>query len=150
MCLHFCNQRRLHSDPELHLRNRLIPVVEEAKFLGVIFDRKLSFIPHLKYLRNKCCKAINLLKVISCKGWGSDTDTLLKLYRALIRSKLDYGCIVYGSARKSYLQLLDPIKNQALRICLGAFRTSPMKSLEVEANELPLILRREKLFSIRM
>jgi len=26
---------------------------------------------------------------------------------ALIRSKLDYGCIVYGSARGSYLQMLD-------------------------------------------
>ena len=27
----------------------------------------------------------------------------------LIRSKLDYGCIVYGSARGSYLQMLDPM-----------------------------------------
>ena len=33
-------------------------------------------------------------------------------------SKLDYGCIVYGSARKSYLQMLDPIHNQGLRLCL--------------------------------
>ena len=40
------------------------------------------------------------------------------LYRSLIRSKLDYGCIVYGSARKSYLQMLDPIHNQGLRLCL--------------------------------
>ena len=29
---------------------------------------------------------------------------LLNLYRSLIRSKLDYGSIVYGSARKSYLK----------------------------------------------
>ena len=34
---------------------------------------------------------------------------------------LDYGCIIYGSTRKSYLQMLDPIHNQGLRLALGAF-----------------------------
>ena len=33
--------------------------------------------------------------------------------------KLDYGCIIYGSARKSYLQMLDPIRNQGLGLALG-------------------------------
>ena len=32
-----------------------------------------------------------------------------------------------------------------MRLSLGAFRTSPANSLCVEANELPLRLRREKL-----
>ena len=36
---------------------------------------------------------------------------------------------MYGSARKSYLQMLDPIHNQGLRLCLGAFRISPVESL---------------------
>jgi len=44
-----------------------------------------------------------------------------------------------------YLCMLDPIQNHALRLCLGAFRTSPCSSLSVEADELPLNLRREKL-----
>jgi len=69
----------------------------------------------------------------------------LHLYRALIRSKLDYGSVVYGSARKSYLQMLDPVQNHALCLCLGAFRTSPVLNLHVEANEMPLELRRRKL-----
>ena len=62
-----------------------------------------------------------------------------------LRSKLDYGCVVYGSARGSYLRMLDPIQNHALRLCLGAFRTSPATSLCVAANEPPLELRRTKL-----
>ena len=41
--------------------------------------------------------------------------------------------------------MLDPIQNQGLRLSLGAFRTSPAHSLCVEANELPLRLKREKL-----
>ena len=51
------------------------------------------------------------------------------------RSKLDYGCIVYGSPRKSYLQMLDPVHSQGLRLCLGAFRTSPVESLYVDAHK---------------
>ena len=83
--------------------------MEETKFvLGVIFDRKLSFIPHLKYVKKKASKALNILKVIGNTEWGADRKVMLRLYR----SKLEYGCIVYGSARKSYLQMLDPIHNQ--------------------------------------
>jgi len=41
--------------------------------------------------------------------------------------------------------MLEPIQNQALRLCLGAFRTSPVESLQVEANEPPLAIRRNKL-----
>ena len=61
------------------------------------------------------------------------------------RSKLDYGCIVYGSARKSYLQMLDPIHNQGLKRCLGAFRTCPVESLYVDEREPSLGARRGKL-----
>src|SRR2546425_7831240 len=74
-----------------------------------------------------------------------EINKYIKLYRTLIRSKLDYGSIVYGSARKSYLQMLDPIQNLSLRLCLGAFRTSPVESLQIEANEPPLSSRRNKL-----
>ena len=35
-----------------------IPVVEQYEFLGVIFDKKLSFIPHNNYLKAKCHKAL--------------------------------------------------------------------------------------------
>jgi hypothetical protein len=82
---------------------------------------------------------------VSNTPWGADKKVLLQLYRSLVRSKLDYGCIVYGSARKSYLQALDAIHNQGIRMCLGVFPTSPTKSLYVEANEPSLKNRRIKL-----
>ena len=100
---------------------------------------KLSFISHMNYLSNKCHKALNLQH-----GLGADRKVLLGLYRTLVRSKLDYGCIVYGSARQSYLRKVDSIHNQGLQLPLGAFRTS-VNSLYAEANEPSLNLRRKKL-----
>lgn len=34
------------------LDNTEIPIVEEHKFLGIIFDKILTYIPHIKYLSN--------------------------------------------------------------------------------------------------
>jgi len=135
--IHFCNQRRLHPEPLLFLNNHPFPVVNEVKFLGLYFDNKLSFLLHIKYLKTKCLQAMNLFKIIAHHTWGADQSTLLTLYRTLVRSKLDYGAIVYGSTCKSYLKILEPLPNQALRICLGAYRTSPVSSLQVLAHEFP-------------
>ena len=44
---------RVCSKPVLNLKGTGIPVVEETKFLGIIFERKLSFIPHLRHLKDK-------------------------------------------------------------------------------------------------
>ena len=137
--MHFCRLRNSHPHPELTLNGTLIPVVEQTKFLGVNFDNKLTFLPHIRYLKEKCVKALNLL-VCSPGSWGADQHTLLHLYRSLVRSKLDYGSVVYGFAREFYLRILDPIQNHALRLCLGAFRTSPASSLYVQANEPPLYI----------
>ena len=49
--------------------------------------------------------------------------------------------------------MLDPIHNQGLRLALGVFRTSPVASLYVEADEPSLYSRREKLslqYAIRL
>jgi len=75
-------------------------------------------------------------------------STLLALYRTLICNKLDYSSAVYGSAHKSYLKILDLAVNQAIRICLGAYRTSPISSLQVIAHQTPLELCGEQLSTV--
>ena len=39
-CIHFCNLHKMHNDPVLKLDSTEIPIVEEHKFLGIIFDKK--------------------------------------------------------------------------------------------------------------
>ena len=50
--IHFCQLRKQHDDPVLHLYGSPFPVVEESKFFGILFDGKLSFIPHTKKLKS--------------------------------------------------------------------------------------------------
>ncbi|GFU96917.1 putative RNA-directed DNA polymerase from transposon X-element [Trichonephila clavipes] len=80
---------------------------------GLIFDQSLRFHRHLKDLKIRSANALNILKVLANTHWGADRTSLLRLYRALIRSKLDYGSVVYSSACKSLLKILDPVHHQA-------------------------------------
>ena len=129
-CVHFTNQRGVFTAPDIKLDGTSIKVTYEAKFLGLVFDRRLTFRAHVRFPKTVCDKALGAIGVV-----------LLRLYHALVHSKLDYGCIVYGSANKSVLRTLDAVHNEGFRICLGAFRTSPMQSLYVKAGETSLSLR---------
>ena len=42
---------------------------------------------------------------------------------------------MYGSALKFYLQMLDPLYHQGLRLHLGAFRMSPVDREYIDAHE---------------
>ena len=146
VCIHFHQQYGFLPDPNILLGKTPIKVVREAMFFCVIFDTKLTFKNHIQYLKNSCRRALDILRIVGHTDCGADRIVLLRLYRLLVRSRLDYGCTVYGSARRSILKQLDPIHHQGLRIKLGAFRTSPAQSLYIEAHEPSLTTRRLKLF----
>ena len=115
-CMHFCQLKKMHNNPTLKLDGTEILVVNQHKFLGVIFDKKLTFIPHIQYRKEKCNKPLKLLWVIAHKDWSADQQILVKSYRTLIQSKLDYGCYVYGAARKPCLKTLDTIHHEGLSL----------------------------------
>ena len=123
----------------------LLPVEESTKFLGLWWDSHLSFNKHISVLKTQCKEALNLIRVVAHLKWGGNKDTLLMLYRTIVRSKPDYGCIVYGTASSGNLRQLDSIHNAGLRLALGAFCTIPVSSMCTEANETPLEERRLKL-----
>ena len=81
----------LHPDPVLTLYNSSITIVPETKILGLLFDSKLTFLPHIEMLRNNSLNALNMLKFLYSTDWGADSTIILNLNRSLIRSKLDYG-----------------------------------------------------------
>ena len=86
--LHICQKRGLHLDPQRFLDKSPIPVVVETKCLGVIYESRISFVPHLKYLN-----MTNILNVVGNTEWVADERSH---FAFLVRSKLKYGCMVYG------------------------------------------------------
>ena len=94
-------------------------------------DSKLYRTSHIKNLRTRCLKGLQILTCLSHLHWGTDRVTLLRVYRSLIRSALDYGCQLCRSATVSALKTLDPIHHRLLKL----FRSSPVVSLYAETGE---------------
>ena len=81
----FCNQRKHFAEPSILLDKNPIKVVTEAKFLGVIFDRTLSYNSHVNYLKTNCPKALYILKVVGHTDLGGGGGgQFRKLYSVFI------------------------------------------------------------------
>ena len=132
ICRHWAGGRYCKKEsPKLMLNGTEIKKEESHKFLGLIIDQSLKWDKHIKYLREECHKRLAIMKHLSFTKYGADCKTLLRIYNALIKSKLDYGVEAYGSACKTALKKLNPIQNTALRIATGAFRTSSAQNMQV-------------------
>ena len=132
-----------NQECKVTLSGHNIPIEEKYKFLGMWFDSHLNWGYHIAYVKNKCKKALNIIKKLSHTDWGADRKTLRTLYQATVVPILDYGSPVYSSASRAKLRQLDPIHNEGARQITGAFRSSPAASLQVECGNLPLDYHRE-------
>ena len=141
-----CHRKKRVHPPKitLLLNQKTLECVLQFKFLGVILDSKLTWIPHLMKIKEETFNNINLLKIISSSKFKTSTQNLINIYKTLILPKIEYGSAAYLTGTKSNLKLLDPIHHKCLRICLGAFRTTPIQSLYVESN-IPSLENRRKI-----
>ena len=140
----FTNRRKFQISKPLKINGVDLKVEGQAKFLGLIFDSKLTWSAHVRYVAGRCKARLNLMRSLTGSKWGTGKQTLLTVYRALIRSILDYGAVAFDSASDSVKGVLDSIQYQALKICCGAMRGTPLSVLQVDCGELPLELRRRK------
>ena len=71
------------------------------------------------------------MRVMSGARWGASKGVLLIVYKALIRSLIDYGCIAYDTASDTVKAKLNVIQAKAMRICCGAMVGSPTSAVQV-------------------
>jgi hypothetical protein len=141
-CMAVIFTRKKNITTQLYLNNTPIKFVKTFKFLGFIFDSKLTGSHHINDIILRAKSRINLLKCLSHNDWGSDRKALIAVYRAMIRSVIDYGCILYNSAAPSLLKRLDSIQCTSLTLVTGALRGTALSSLLIECDEAPLSVRR--------
>src|SRR6218665_2938535 len=96
----FTNKNKI---PKLKIKinNHQLTMENTAKFLGVIFDHRLSCKPHIDNYIFKAKKGINLVRAVAGYWWGASKKALLSVYRARIRPIKVYGDVAYATASKS-------------------------------------------------
>lgn len=66
-----------------------------------------------------------IMKTLSDHTFRADTK-YMNIYKILILSQINYGSIIYSTAKENLLKILDLIHNEGIRISIGAFKTIPI------------------------
>ena len=125
-----------HSPPWRFLWTRL-------SFFALSLTRHWPGRQQIRSLRTRCNSALNVLHMLSGTSWSADRVTLLWLHRALVRSVLDYDSVVYDCASAINLCTLDTVHHAGIRLVTGAFHTSHIDCLLVDAWEPSLSMHRD-------
>lgn len=132
----------IFTNYDILLGNCTIKNVNQVKILGIIIDNKLNFTINSKSLKANCNKYLNLLKVFSKTKGGAHPLTMLQINNALINSRILYNTIVSNISKKNN-NIIQVIQNQALRICMGYIKTTPINVILTETCKLPFIIQDE-------
>lgn len=134
-------RRRYLLSLDITINDFPIPIVQNIKYLGLTLDSKLRWAPHLQHLIKFTSLWANFLRSISNTWWGSHPSTLLIIYKAVIRSKLDYGCFLSGSASYSHWKKINNLQNSCLKSIIGALKSTPNAAVEIETACPPFNIR---------
>jgi hypothetical protein len=121
------NQKRNKNKIHINIGNHVIENQPKIKILSAKFDYKASWIPHIINLKNVTSSRLNIIKTLAHTSWGTQSKTLLKIHKAFILSKLDYGATIFLSTKPTHLKILEPIHNTGIRLSIGASVPAPSK-----------------------
>ena len=118
------------------------------KYLGFIFDRKLSFHQHIDYYSNKAISTVKCMKLLGNSSCSIVLTQKHLLYRCCILPITLYGYQLwfYNHASLLYhMKILWKMQRRAAIWILGAFKTSPVEAIEAIAEIIPIKLHLQKL-----
>jgi hypothetical protein len=122
-----------------------IPKVNSTKFLGITFDRCLTFTEHLNDVKKKVSQRLNIIKILSNSSWHIDTKTLKNLYQSLVRSVVEYSFFIVEHLSVDNLKRLEAIQNIAFRCIYKLKYDTPVPTVLKIANETSLSSRLNEL-----
>jgi hypothetical protein len=127
--IYFCRSRR---QPESHLtlNGRDIPFVNSAKYLDVIFDRRVTWKLHIEMIEAKAFRTF--IRAYSLfKSERLSAKIKLTLHKALIRPVMTYASHAWEFAADIHIMKLQRLQNKVLRTIGNYPRRTPVRDLHM-------------------
>jgi hypothetical protein len=141
-------RRRKYTIPEpLVLYGQPIPLSDTVKYLGVTFDTKLTWIPHILGKIKQAKASLMRGHSVMTKTWGPKPKYSRWLWSGVIMPALTYGCMVWHSGLDNAMIVAKLRSLQRLAMChiAQARKSTPTRALEIIHNLPPLHLKIEEL-----
>jgi hypothetical protein len=133
----YFSHRRRSPKSRLKLHGRNIPFVNNVKYLGVIFEKRITWRLNIEMIEAKAFRTfIRIYSLFKTKRLS--TNIKLTLHKALIRSVMTYACPTWDFAADTHLIKLQRLQNKVLRNIGNFPRRTPVRELH-KALSIPYI-----------
>jgi hypothetical protein len=127
--IYFSKRRRISGD-DLQLNGRNILFVNSVKYLGIIFDRRMTWRPHIEKIAAKALGRYRRTYSIF-KSKHLNANIKLIMYRALIISMMTYAYLTWEFAADTHLMKLQRLQNRVLRALGKLDRRTPVRNMHL-------------------
>lgn len=94
------------------MNNEVIARTNSEKYLGLILDNQLTWIPHIKSIKSKIISLTGALRnIVHCLP----LNVRYRIYNSLVKPHLDYLIEIWGSAAKSNLKIIQITQNKLIK-----------------------------------
>ena len=128
---------------KMTLGNQPLQEIDEQTYLGVTFDKRLTWKTQVEHAESKARKKLGMMRKLAGTEWGATEKILKQVYQGTVRPTLEYGSGAYMSAAKTHLNSLEKVQNQALRVITGSMRSTPIEKMQSITGIAPLQKRME-------
>ena len=126
--------REAKHQPKLKMFDKTLGFNKNPTFLGVTYDRVLSFGAHVAKVKQRMMSRAKALGAMSGTAWGCWKDDRRLLYMSYIRAVADYCAAAWTPyAKSTQLQQVEVAQNNAARKIVSCTAHTPTDSLLVEA-----------------
>jgi hypothetical protein len=139
--VYFTRNHRKSTKAGLVIGGTKIQPSDEARYIGVIFDKALRFKSHIQYAIKRGTLAALALGSISRASWGASYIHVRQQFKATVASQLDYTVIVWHqphanasiAAATAQLKKFTTVQRLAMKATLGCYMTTLIVAMEVES-----------------
>lgn len=142
------------NPPCLKINNINIPWIENhipIKYLGLHFDRRLTWKSHIQNIANKTYQKISKLYPLTNKFSKLQIECGISIFKTIIRPSLTYACPIWCNASASNIKKIQTIQNKFLRRILKAewFISNKQihKELQIESIKTFIITQSSNFFN---
>ncbi|GBN44566.1 RNA-directed DNA polymerase from mobile element jockey [Araneus ventricosus] len=101
--------------PVINIKNKMIPWSQQAKYLGIILDKKLTWQSHISSIKTNFRNATRKLYPLIARDSDMKRKYKILIYTAILRPIITYGCPIWGAAAKSNINKLEVLENNIIR-----------------------------------
>lgn len=144
-CFH---RKKKASHVSLSLKNVNIGLTPESTFLGITFDSRLNWKPHLEKVHGTFFRKCNILRSMSGQTWGAKQQYMIRLYKAWALPNIEYGCLAFLAVSDASLARIQVIQNKIIRAAYRLPRDTPRTILH-EISSLDTIKEHIRIVAFR-